>query len=588
MSYRFIEEIQGLNAALTYALTSSDELDQMSLEMLIRNSILGLVPLSSSSMDGVVTLRYNITGMKKLSSIFGESISKSTLLGALLDICDVFESMANYMLDENTILLDVDRMYVHTATGHIQLVCLPLMNISEQTSLHDFVKQIMFTARFDPTEDCSYVAQIMNYLNTSGSFTAHELRALVQKLMTSTYPKASAQAAAVSSHSNITKQHSSETSPSIISAASAVQPAPQRPAVSIPQSEKSKSMAASVQVSSFSQAAKPIASANVSAQIQSATPGFAVPGVPTIPPTTPQSEPDSKELKRLDRQQAKKQKEIDKAAVKTDKKKFSLFGFGKKKEPLSDTKASLPGTPIGMAIPGNDAEAMAPEGIRPHYSPAFPSRAQVKTDKNLYEPPKSNLPVTPVQPISSKGLKIPVAMPINGVGYCTVCIIDPNAVPMIAPDIFDGTEFPSSDDTMMSLENDATELADSIEHEKTCWIRCRATGEASRISKCLFVLGRYGEPKHRADGSIDYPADCTIRTSDRGISRRHAAVLFYGGQFYLADISSRHETYLNGMLIEHEESAQMAGASITFTRAYPLKNGDIIRLRSEEFLFEER
>lgn len=105
MSYRFIEETQGLNATLTYALTSSDELDQMSLEMLIRNSIPGLAPLSSSSMDGVVTLRYNITGMKKLSSIFGESISKSTLLGALLDICDVFESMANYMLDENTILL---------------------------------------------------------------------------------------------------------------------------------------------------------------------------------------------------------------------------------------------------------------------------------------------------------------------------------------------------------------------------------------------------------------------------------------------------------------------------------------------------
>ena len=527
MQYLFREETQGLNAALIYVVTPADELDTMSVEMLARNNVPGLVPLSSSSMDGTISLRYNVTGLKKLSSVFAGTVSRKLLLGVILSICDVYETMASYMLDENTLLLEPDKIYFQPQTERVQLVCLPLANINGQLSLHDFLKQIIFTTRFDQSEDCSHVAQIINYLNGTGSFTAHELRAMVQRLMA-----APAYAAPRS--------------------AAPVQPAAPRPTVSVQPTAEGFT--------------PPVPG----------TPGFAVPGTPAAPKeemSPKERKKWEKEQEKLEKQHAKEEKAAMRAAEKSEKGLFGLFG---KKKPEPKVPEVLPGTPSGMPVPGVS---------RPNYAPVAGRKAHIAQENAAYN---GGAPSGQAQPSAAPRPVQPVMPMAGGAGYCTVTILVPNAAPMADVQASpDGTMFSDSDDTMLQTESDATELAGSAQTARRAWIRCRATGEATMVSKCLFVLGRYGEPKHRTDGSLEYPADCTVRTADRGISRRHAAILYYAGRFYLADISSRHETYLNGLLTEHEDHAQLDMIPITFTRAYPLKNGDIIRLRSEEFQFEE-
>lgn len=599
MQYQFKEETQGLNAALIYSLTPSDELDEMSLEMLVRNAIPGLVPVSSSSLDGTLSLRYNVTGMKKLSRVFSGTVSRQQLLGCLLDICDTFATAANYMLEESTLLLHPNEIYLQAQTGRVKMICLPLLNVQGQLPLHEFLKQIMFTTRFDPHEDCSHVAQIINYLNSTDSFTAQELRTLVQSLLVSA-PVQPQRPAPAPTAAPISTPVAAPVAP----AARPAQPAAPRQTVQTPparpivpsQPQAAVEPAPAVNAPSFP---TPTAAPQEAPKVSSAAPAFAVPGMPGgFAPAVPQKPLTPKEQKKREKQQQKEEKAANK-----EKGHFSLFGKGKKKEPAqpaAEAAANLPGTPAGMAIPGAG---------KPLYKPASPSRAKVAAEQPFsYAAPASQAaqaaqaaplqatapaqvqippvsrPQQPIVPAASR----PVMPPVGGMGFCTVTIADPNALPLIeVQDFSDGTMFPDDDNTMLQNENDSTELAGTTPQAKAAWIRCRATGEASRINKCLFVLGRYGEPKHRPDGSVDYPADCTVRTQDRGISRRHAAILFYGGRFYLADISSRHETYLNGILTEHEDNAQMQAVPITFTRAYPLKNGDIIRLRSEEFQFEE-
>ena len=530
MQYLFREETQGLNAALIYVVTPADELDTMSVEMLARNNVPGLVPLSSSSMDGTISLRYNVTGLKKLSSVFAGTVSRKLLLGVILSICDVYETMASYMLDENTLLLEPDKIYFQPQTERVQLVCLPLANINGQLSLHDFLKQIIFTTRFDQSEDCSHVAQIINYLNGTGSFTAHELRTMVQRLMAAPAYAAPRPAAPVPP----------------------VKPAAPSPAVSVQPT-----------ADGFT---PPVPGA----------PGFAVPGAPAAPKremSPKERKKWEKEQEKLEKQHAKEEKAAMRAAEKSEKGLFGLFG---KKKPEPEVPEVLPGTPSGMPVPGVS---------RPNYAPVAGRKAHITQENAAYN---GGAPSGQAQPSAAPRPVQPVMPMAGGAGYCTVTILAPNAAPMADVQASpDGTKFSDDDDTMLQTESDATELAGGEQTARRAWIRCRATGEATMVSKCLFVLGRYGEPKHRTDGSLEYPADCTVRTADRGISRRHAAILYYAGRFYLADISSRHETYLNGLLTEHEDHAQLDMIPITFTRAYPLKNGDIIRLRSEEFQFEE-
>ena len=569
MQYLFREETQGLNAALIYVVTPADELDTMSVEMLARNNVPGLVPLSSSSMDGTISLRYNVTGLKKLSSVFAGTVSRKLLLGVILSICDVYETMASYMLDENTLLLEPDKIYFQPQTERVQLVCLPLANINGQLSLHDFLKQIIFTTRFDQSEDCSHVAQIINYLNGTGSFTAHELRAMVQRLMAAPAYAAPRSAAPVQ-----------PAAPRPAAPVPPVQPAAPRPAAPVPPVQPAAPRPAAPVPPVQPAAPRPTVSVQPTAEGFTppvpGTPGFAVPGTPAAPKeemSPKERKKWEKEQEKLEKQHAKEEKAAMRAAEKSEKGLFGLFG---KKKPEPKVPEVLPGTPSGMPVPGVS---------RPNYAPVAGRKAHIAQENAAYN---GGAPSGQAQPSAAPRPVQPVMPMAGGAGYCTVTILVPNAAPMADVQASpDGTMFSDSDDTMLQTESDATELAGSAQTARRAWIRCRATGEATMVSKCLFVLGRYGEPKHRTDGSLEYPADCTVRTADRGISRRHAAILYYAGRFYLADISSRHETYLNGLLTEHEDHAQLDMIPITFTRAYPLKNGDIIRLRSEEFQFEE-
>ena len=578
MQYLFREETQGLNAALIYVVTPADELDTMSVEMLARNNVPGLVPLSSSSMDGTISLRYNVTGLKKLSSVFAGTVSRNLLLGVILSICDVYETMASYMLDENTLLLEPDKIYFQPQTERVQLVCLPLANINGQPSLHDFLKQIIFTTRFDQSEDCSYVAQIINYLNGTGSFTAHELRAMVKRLIAApayAAPRPAVPVPPAAPHPAAPVPPAKPAAPSPAAPVPSVQPAVPSPTVSVPPVRPAVP-SPTVSVPPVRPITTVQPTAGGFAPPVPGAPGFAVPGTPAAPKgemSPKERKKWEKEQEKLEKQHAKEEKAAMRAAEKSEKGLFGLFG---KKKPEPEVPEVLPGTPSGMPVPGVS---------RPNYAPVVGRKAHITQENAAYN---CGAPSGQAQSLAVPHPVQPVMPMAGGAGYCTVTILVPNAAPMADVQASpDGTKFSDDDDTMLQTESDATELAGGEQTARRAWIRCRATGEATIVSKCLFVLGRYGEPKHRADGSLEYPADCTVRTADRGISRRHAAILYYAGRFYLADISSRHETYLNGLLTEHEDHAQLDMIPITFTRAYPLKNGDIIRLRSEEFQFEE-
>ena len=110
-------------------------------------------------------------------------------------------------------------------------------------------------------------------------------------------------------------------------------------------------------------------------------------------------------------------------------------------------------------------------------------------------------------------------------------------------------------------------------------IRRERTGEFTAITGSCFVFGRKG---------IQTGApfqDYGFSTEMKDISRIHAAILFTDGQFYLADLSSRQETWLNGCHLKHGNVRLASPDPVYADIAYPLQSQDRIRLGGEEFLF---
>ncbi|MBR1382500.1 MAG: FHA domain-containing protein [Ruminococcus sp.] len=109
-------------------------------------------------------------------------------------------------------------------------------------------------------------------------------------------------------------------------------------------------------------------------------------------------------------------------------------------------------------------------------------------------------------------------------------------------------------------DNDTTQIMDSYENGEPRLIRQR-TQEIIDIDKDTFNLGR--DPKELLDYVIN----------DARVSRKHASIIFRDDVYYIVDRGSRNHTYLNGkMLIPNAET--------------PLSSGDVIKLGSEEFIFE--
>lgn len=184
MSFTF--ENQGTNTYLVYKIRDNDSLDTTGLGMLTNNKISGLVPAFFTQMDNSKYIRYNVTSKVSVKHFFDGYVNKKRLTGVFNSIVVGMLSAEDYMLDINSILLDLDYIFVDVSTCEASLICLPIIKNEEKHSeIGQFFKNIMFSTQFDQSENCDYVAKIINFLNSSPVFSLVEFKAILDEIINS-------------------------------------------------------------------------------------------------------------------------------------------------------------------------------------------------------------------------------------------------------------------------------------------------------------------------------------------------------------------------------------------------------------------
>lgn len=112
--------------------------------------------------------------------------------------------------------------------------------------------------------------------------------------------------------------------------------------------------------------------------------------------------------------------------------------------------------------------------------------------------------------------------------------------------------------TMLLMEEEGTVLLNR-QNMESAHIKRRKSGQIMDICKKEFCIGK--------DTSSDF-----MITDNPAISRRHATITNYSGDYLLTDQNSKNHTYVNGVPV-------LSGSGT------PLHSGDIIRLADEEFEF---
>ena len=181
MSFSF--ENQGTHTYLVYTVDGDDAIDSMSLGMLTNNKIHGLAQTLFTQMDATKYIKYDVSAKISVKQFFTGQVNKKRLIGVFNGIVDAMLSAEDYMIDVNSILLDLDYIFADVSTCETVLVCLPI--VSDDLSNRDlgvFFKNIMFTTQFDQTENCDHVAKIINYLNSSPVFSLADFKKLLENI----------------------------------------------------------------------------------------------------------------------------------------------------------------------------------------------------------------------------------------------------------------------------------------------------------------------------------------------------------------------------------------------------------------------
>ena len=175
MNFSF--ENQGTYTYLVYAIGQGDTVDSLSLGMLTNNKIAGLASTIFTQMDNVKYIKYNVSARISVKQFFTGPVNRRRLLGVFSGIVNALLSAEDYMIDSNTIILDLEYIFVDVTSCDTVLICLPVENsIEGKVDLSMFFKNIMFTIQSDQTENCDHVAKIINYLNSAPVFSLADFK----------------------------------------------------------------------------------------------------------------------------------------------------------------------------------------------------------------------------------------------------------------------------------------------------------------------------------------------------------------------------------------------------------------------------
>ena len=544
-------ENQGTTTYLVYKIKENDQIDTMTLGMLTNNKIPGLVPTTFTQMDKDKYIKFNVSAKVSASQFLSGTVKRKQLLGMFRGITEAMVAAEDYMLDKNDICLNADYIFADVSTCDSLLICLPVKASDGGSPLAEtaeknegpveFFRNIMFTTRFDRTEDCGYVAGIMNYLNTTSVTDMRDMKQILDGLdrQTTETPLTPVQGQMMAQPSG--QSYSQSMQQPAGQPFDPAQPFEQVPSFGQAQLfEQSRSDAQDmVAVGNVvpMPAGKPVQnpSGTVSPKKAKSTAKKAEKSNQEKQPENPADNTPEMTFMYLMQHYSKENKAIYDAQKEAKKQKNDKKSTKTKEKPASKSdKKSQANANVGFIVPGMDGTAVPP---------VQPVAPQPKVRAASVQSSQPQPTVTQVPPMQAQ----------------------PQPTIMQTPPM----------QPQMPVMSETTVLVSPMIGETTVLVNGQLPGQNQMIP---FLIRRKGnekislnKPVFRIGKERSY-ADYFIG-DNTAISRSHANIVSRDGEYYLIDTNSTNHTFLNGQMIQSNVETKLA-------------HGDTIRLANEDFEFK--
>lgn len=551
----FTFETSGNNTFLVYAIREEDVLDTMTLGMITNNRIPGMASVLYTQMNRDCFLKYNVTAKVAVKQFFSGVVNKRRLLGVFSSVAAALSAAEEYMIDGSSMLLDAEYIYADVSTCRAEVICLPVIREAEAVDMGLFFKNIMFSTQFDQTENCDYVARIINYLNSTPVFVVGDFLRLLEELQGTGSPSVSGgeqasrpkqpQSVPGPQVNTMTRPRQSSPASQANTMAQPQQPVPASQVQAMAQPQQS-APAPQVQAPTQPQQSASVPKKQGNPAVsgmgfavpgQGGDGGFAVPGQGSVAGAAGadrQAGPEKRQRKeQKEVRQPASEKEMSMLYLLQHYNKENAAAYKAQKEAKKKggkaEPAAKPASASGFAVPGQQVSSqpqlqqppaqvqMQPQ-IQPRVQQPGGQLSPVQSGVQPQQPSVQSLP-------GSDNFGDTVIMGADGYGEDTVVIGEPMAASSIKP-----------------------------------YLHRSSNNERILLDKPVFHIG-----KERS--YVDY---CI--SGNATISRSHADIINRNGNFFIVDNNSTNHTYVNGEMIPSNTEI-------------PLSHGTKIRLSNEDFEF---
>lgn len=557
----FTYENQGNNTYLVYKIGASDNVDTMSLGMITNNKIDGIVPTLFTQSDTDRFIKYNISAKVSAKEFLSGVVNKKRLLGVFISVLKAIKSTEEYMIDARSLLIDLEHIYVDVSKCDAMLVCLPLVRQNESVNIPMFFKQIMFSTQFDQNENCDYVAQIINYLNSTPVFSVDAFEKLLMDIDADNLNIAASKAVA-GKQKPVQPQSQSQSQ----------QPKPMQPAMN---QLKNTQVQTNMPSQGKMQSQRETQSANNVVQPNQVN--FAVPNM------NPQNQ------NRINNNVQMGTNISGTYVETTSEKQMSMFGllthYSKENKQIyerqkAQRKAQKEAEKNGAAMPGQNVKASnasfaipgQPPQQRPQPAQAQPQNVMPQQPQQQFVQPQrqftqSNQPQhqfaqpQPMPQAQQKPAQQVQPQPVQNQNANTGMTGNPSVPPQILENMTKAGNF--GETTVLGVGSEAGETTvlgtSQAQIIKPYLLRIK-NNERIELNKPVFRIG-----KERS--YVDY-----FVSDNTAVSRSHANIINKDNDFYIVDTNSTNHTYVNGSMIQSNVETK-------------IEHGTKIRLANEDFEF---
>ena len=552
----FTYENQGNNTYLVYKIGASDNVDTMSLGMITNNKIDGIVPTLFTQSDTDRFIKYNISAKVSAKEFLSGVVNKKRLLGVFISVLKAIKSTEEYMIDARSLLIDLEHIYVDVSKCDAMLVCLPLVRQNESVNIPMFFKQIMFSTQFDQNENCDYVAQIINYLNSTPVFSVDAFEKLLMDIDADNLNIAASKAV-VGQQKPVQPQSQSQSQ----------QPKPMQPAMN---QLKNEQVQTNMPSQGKMQSQRETQSANNVVQPNQVN--FAVPNM------NPQNQ------NRINNNVQMGTNISGTYVETTSENQMSMFGllthYSKENKQIyerqkAQRKAQKEAEKNGAAMPGQNVKASnasfaipgQPPQQRPQPQTVMPQQPQQQFAQPQRQFTQSNQPqsqfaqLQPMPQAQQKPVQQVQPQPVQNQNTNTGMTGNPSVPPQILENMTKAGNF--GETTVLGVGSEAGETtvlgASQAQIIKPYLLRIK-NNERIELNKPVFRIG-----KERS--YVDY-----FVSDNTAVSRSHANIINRDNDFYIVDTNSTNHTYVNGSMIQSNVETK-------------IEHGTKIRLANEDFEF---